>query len=366
VGGPSRAPRVLLACDWFVKYVAGLAGGLDEVGCEVMLLSRDHDQEFGDRAGAMRAFVSSRLGDRVRHLELGGRVSDPRRLGELARARRACRRWGADVVHVQDSLANDVRLGLASGLATRRYALTVHDPVLHPGDRPPPRTTRLARRALRRRAGLVFVHSEELREELLQVGGTSAPIEVVPHGVGQPEPSPLPERDALLFFGRMSHYKGLDVLLDAMPRVWERRPQATLTVAGEGEVPDHPVLADPRVLTRFEHVPEEAIAPLFAAATCLVLPYRQASQSGVGSLAREHGRAVIATRVGGLPELVTPEWGRIVEPEDAGALAGAILELLETPGLAAAMGRAAAESLSESSWRSVAERTVAAYRAHLL
>jgi glycosyltransferase involved in cell wall biosynthesis len=362
----TRPPRVLLACDWFVKYVVGLAGGLAEIGCEVMLLTRDHDTEFGNEPGEMRAFVSAALGERVPHLELGGRVSDPRRLGELARAHRACRRWAPDVVHVQDSLANDVRLALASGLATRRYALTVHDPVPHPGDSRPPATTRLARRLLRRRAGLVFVHSEELRDEMRSVGGTSAPIEVVPHGVGRPDPTSLPEQPALLFFGRMSHYKGLDVLLDAMPRVWERHPEVTLTVAGMGEVTEHPLLSDPRVLTRFEHVPEEAISPLFAAATCLVLPYRQASQSGVGSLAREHGRAVIATRVGGLPELVSADWGRIVAPEDPEALAGAILELLETPGLAEEMGRAAAESLEDSSWRSVAERTVAAYRAHLL
>jgi glycosyltransferase involved in cell wall biosynthesis len=75
---------------------------------------------------------------------------------------------------------------------------------------------------------------------------------------------------------------------------------------------------------------------------------------------------VIATRIGGLPELVGPDWGRLVAPEDPGALAEAILELLETPGLAAEMGRSAADSLGGSDWRSVAERTVAAYRAHLL
>jgi glycosyltransferase involved in cell wall biosynthesis len=364
--GGSRAPRVLLACDWFVKYVVGLASGLAEVGWEPMLLTREHDMEFGGEPGAMRAFVSAALGERVPHLELGGRVSDPRRLGELASARRACRRWAPDVVHVQDSLANDPRLALAAGLLNRRYALTVHDPVPHPGDNRPPASTRLARRLLRRRAALVFVHSEELRAELRGTGGVSAPIEVVPHGVGRATPAPLPERPALLFFGRMSHYKGLDVVLEAMPRVWERHPELTLTVAGEGEVEEHPVLADPRVLTRFEHLPEEAIPPLFAAATCLVLPYRQASQSGVGSLAREHGRAVIATRVGGLPELVGPDWGRLVTPEDPEALAEAILEVLETPGLAAEMGRAAANSLGGSDWRAVAERTVAAYRAQLL
>ncbi|MGB7686417.1 MAG: glycosyltransferase family 4 protein, partial [Solirubrobacterales bacterium] len=268
----ARPPRVLLACDWFVKYTAGLAGGLAGLGCEVTLLTRDHDQEFGEEPGAMRSFLAATLGDGVRHLELGGRVSDPDRLGSVLRLRRTLSKWSADVIHVQDSLANDPRLAIASGIPPHRYALTVHDPVPHPGDAVPPRTTRVARRLLRRRAGLVFVHSAELRDELEAVGGTSAPIEVVPHGVGAPDPAPLPERPALLFFGRISHYKGLDVLLDAMPALWEEDPSLRLTVAGEGTPPDHPLLADPRIETRFEHLPEEALPGLFANATCVVLP----------------------------------------------------------------------------------------------
>lgn len=362
----AQALKVWLACDWFVKYTVGLAGGLTGLGCEVTLLTRDHDQEFGGEPGAMRAFVADQLGDTVRHLELVGRVSDPGQLGTLRRLRRDAARWGADVVHVQDSLANDPRLALASRVPPHRYALTVHDPVPHPGDAVPPRTTRIARRLLRRRAGLVFVHSEELGDELAAVGGTRAPIEVVPHGVGAPDPAPMPSRPALLFFGRMSHYKGLDVLLDAMPRLWQEDPELRLTVAGEGEVADHPLLGDPRIEARFEHIPEEALPGVFADATCVVLPYRQASQSGVGSLAREHGRPVVATRVGGLPELITPDWGRLVDPEDPAALAAAIAEVIRTPGLAESMGRAGAESLGESDWGGVAAKTLAAYREHLL
>jgi glycosyltransferase involved in cell wall biosynthesis len=357
--------RVWLACDWFVKYTAGLAAGLSEVGGEVVLLCRGHDDEFGGETGAARRFVAARAGGRIRQLELPGRVSDPAALRDLGRVRRACTAWAPDVVHVQDSLANDMRLLLGSGVPPRRYALTVHDPVLHPGDEAPVRTTLAMRKLLRRSASLVFVHSEELRSELRQIGGTRCPIEVVPHGVSRSEPEPLPEQQSLLFFGRISHYKGLDVLLDAMPALWLRQPQLTLTVAGEGEVPDHPVLSDPRVRARFEHVSEAEVPGLFAAATCVVLPYRQASQSGVGSLARQFGRPVVATRVGGLPELVGRDWGRLVEPEDPEALATAVLELLETPGLAARMAVAAAGE-ADSDWDSVAASTVAAYRRHLL
>jgi glycosyltransferase involved in cell wall biosynthesis len=361
-----RPLRVWLACDWFVKYTAGLARGLADVGCEVDLLTRDHDQEFGDAPGAMRSFVAATVEGQVDHLELGGRVRSRSGAGRMVRLGRARRRWDPDVVHIQDSVANDMRLALASGVPRGRYAITVHDPVPHPGDSVSPRPIRLLRRQLRRRASLVIVHSQALAEELAETGDVLAPIEVVPHGAGEAAFVPPPP-DSLLFFGRMSYYKGLDVLLDAMTSVWEARPGVRLTVAGEGEIPAHDALDDSRVTVRREHVAEEELPGLFGAASCLVLPYRQASQSGVGSLAMQHGRAVVASAVGGLPELVGPEWGRLVAPENPAALAEAILELLGTPGLAEEMGRnAAAAVAAEIGWKSVAERTVDCYRRHLL
>jgi glycosyltransferase involved in cell wall biosynthesis len=361
----AAAPRVWLACDWFVKYTAGLGRGLAEVGCEVDLLTRDHDQEFGEEPGAMRAFVAAQAGEGVRHLELGGRVRSFAALRETVRLRRLCARWRPDFVHLQDSVANDPRLALASGIPGRRYALTVHDPVTHPGDPVSPPAIRAIKRRLRRGASLLIVHSEALAEELSGTGDARGPVEVLPHGAGEAELIPPPP-DSLLFFGRMSYYKGLDVLLDAMAAIWEARPLTTLTVAGEGEIPAHEALDDPRVTVRQEYLAEDDLPDLFAAATCVVLPYRQASQSGVGSLAMQHGRAVVATRVGGLPELVTDEWGRLVAPEDAAALAGAVLEVTGTPGLAERLGRRAAERVAEEiGWKTVAARTLELYRRYL-
>lgn len=363
----SESPlRVWLACDWFVKYTAGLAHGLAESGCEVAFLTRDHDQEFGDEPGAMGEFVAATTGAAVRHLELGGRVRDLAGLRDTARLARLRGGWAPDVVHIQDSVANDLRLGLASGVVGGRYAITVHDPVPHPGDAISPAPIRVIRRRLRHRAALVIVHSQALAAELAETGDVRAPIEVVPHGAGEAEFVPPPP-NSLLFFGRMSHYKGLDVLFDAMASVWERRPEVRLTVAGEGDVEPHPALSDPRLTLRREYLAEDELPALFEAATCLVLPYRQASQSGVGSLAMQHGRPVVATRVGGLPELVGEDWGRLVEPEDSEALAAAILEVIGTPGLAERMGRRAAEAVTvEIGWRAVAARTLDCYRRHLL
>jgi glycosyltransferase involved in cell wall biosynthesis len=359
-------PRVLLTCEWFVKYTAGLARGLAEAGCDVKLLSRDHDLEFGNEPGAMREFVREAAGPAVEHLELGGRVREVRHLGTMLSLRRRLATWGPDVVHVQDSLTHDLRLAVASGIPGRRYALTVHDPVPHPGDAQPSSLARVRRRRLRRGADLLFVHSAGMAEELRQLGDARGAVEVVPHGFAAVEPAPLPERPAILFFGRISRYKGLDTLLEAMPLVWERRPEVTLTVAGDGPLPEVASLADDRVELRHEHVPEAAVAGLFAAATCVALPYRQASQSGVGAESKKFGRAIVATEVGGLPELVGPDCGRLVPPGDPPALAAALLEVIETPGLAERLGRGAAASAAESDWDAVARMTLSAYRRWLL
>jgi len=362
----SMPPRRLLhVCDFHLKYATGLSTGLAERGADVTLLTRDHDLEFGGEPGAMRRFVARRSAGHVRHEILPGRVRDPAGLRATGRMGRRLRAWAPDAVHFQESVGTDLRLLLAAGVPWRRYALTVHDPAPHPGDQWP-LVRRVGLRVLLRGAGVVFVHSEVLKEVLLASGGTSAPVVVVPHGMDPPQVAPLNGSASLLFFGRIStYYKGLDVLLDAMPRVWARVPEATLTIAGAGEIDDHPVLGDRRIVLRNEHIRDEEVPALFAASTCCVLPYREASQSGVGSRAKSYGRAIVATDVGGLPELVPPDSGRIVPAGDPEALAGALVEVLATPGLAASMSDAAAAWVRSAGWDRVAETTLDAYERHL-
>lgn len=360
-----RPPRVLVATDFLVKYSAGLARGLADGGAPTRLLTRSHDLEFGGRDGEMRAFVAQMLDGRAEHLAVEGRVGELSAVPALARTWAGLRRFRPQVVHLQESIRNDPRLIAVAGALPGRYALTIHDPVLHPGHRSSART-RALRRGLLKGAGLIFVHAETLRQEVIERDRPSCPIVVVPHGVDAPMPSPLPERPSVLFFGRIEPYKGLETLLDAMPSVWRRLPETTLVVAGGGEVRPHAVLGDARATVRNEHVPESEVPGLYGSTTCVALPYLQASQSGVGSLAKQFGRAMVASDVGGLPELVTPDVGRLVAPGDPAALADALLEVLADRRLAEAMGRAAAASVvEESGWPRVGELTLAAYERHL-
>jgi glycosyltransferase involved in cell wall biosynthesis len=362
----SGGPRVLLACEWFVRYTAGLARGLADNGCDVTLLSRDHDFEFGDVPGAMQAYVDHRFGGHGRQIALHGRVRDVRGLRRMAAARRAVGSWDPEFVHIQDSLTHDLRLAVAGGYPWKRFALTVHDPTSHPGDTLPNARILQVRRLLRRQASVIFVHSDSLAAEMHDTGDVRGAVEVIPHPLhGEVAMEPVPAAPSMLFFGRISHYKGLDTLLEALPLVWQELPEATLTVAGHGDLPESPLWDDPRIDLRFEHVPEAAVPALFAAARCVVLPYRQASQSGVGSQALQYGRASVVTEVGGLPEALAPGAGRLVPPEDPAALAAALIEVLRTPGLAEEMGEAAAAAGRASTWERVAATTLDAYRRHL-
>lgn len=138
-------------------------------------------------------------------------------------------------------------------------------------------------------------------------------------------------RPLLLFFGIVRPYKGLDVLLRAMPRI-VRETGAGLVVAGEfysGRdeavrlVADLRLEADVAILDGY--VPHDDVAIHMCAADVVVLPYRSATQSGIVQVAYQFDRPVIVTDVGGLAETVRDgETGLLVPPDDPEALAVAV------------------------------------------
>lgn len=148
----------------------------------------------------------------------------------------------------------------------------------------------------------------------------------------------------LLFFGYVRHYKGLSVLIDAIPFVLQHI-DCTLLVAGEFYDDKRIYLEQIQGLSLGkqvkivdEYIPNEAVHHYFAAADVVILPYISAAQSGIVSLAYSYCKPVIATRVGGLAEQVTgfaegveaEREGFLVPPNDPSALAAAIVKFYET------------------------------------
>ena len=132
----------------------------------------------------------------------------------------------------------------------------------------------------------------------------------------------------LLFFGRIWAYKGLNYLLDAMPLVAESIPQVKLIIAGKGEnltqyFPNGYEQDRYEIINNF--IPPETVNYLFRRSTATVLPYIEASQSGVAALSYGMSTPVIASDVGGLSEIVRDKKdGLLVPPGNVQALATAI------------------------------------------
>lgn len=142
----------------------------------------------------------------------------------------------------------------------------------------------------------------------------------------------------LLFFGFVREYKGVHILIEALPVVRERFPEVYLLVVGEfwddresyeQQVKLLGLETNVRLIDRY--VPNEEVALYFKAADLVVLPYTAATQSGVLQLALGFGVPVVSTRAGGIPEAVVEGDDVIlVRPADPHALARAILAFFQS------------------------------------
>ena len=223
-----------------------------------------------------------------------------------------------------------------------------------------------------RYADHIFVHGTMLAEVLMAQRGVPAiRISIIPMGtpagfaaVDSPPPADPP---TVLFFGRIKAYKGLDVLVQAMPLVVAQAPNARfLVVGGEGDVTPYrqrPEAASAPVTWVNRFVDDHEVADFFRQAAVVVLPYTDGSASSVISLAYGFARPVVATRVASLPDAVVDGvTGLLVPPRDPAALADALSALLRDRERGQRMGQAAhAWAATHLAWDNIAARTVTVY-----
>jgi glycosyltransferase involved in cell wall biosynthesis len=293
-----------------------------------------------------------------------------RQLRGVLRIHRAIRRFRPDVVHLQHA---HLWFGLSLRLLPRHVPLvvTVHDPIPHAGDHESRKTPPWVTRFGYRHATRLIAHGKFVADITSSTHGVErARITVVPHialGDASRQPEITEVANTVLFFGRIWAYKGLDVLIAAQPRIAQAVPGARVVIAGRGEDMAHyrRLMRDPSAFeVRNEYIGDDEAARLFRQASVVVLPYVDASQSGVVALAATYGRPVVATRVGALPEAVEHEHnGLLVPPRDADALADAVVRVLCDDDLRAKMG-ARARELALTAWSpaAVAQQTLNVYR----
>lgn len=369
--------RVLLVDPslFTAPYDAALTQGLLQAGAQPLWAVRP--TRHGDRS-ELPAEHSEAIFYRwlERQAWLGGK---PRALAKglahglgLARLLRRVVELRPDVIHFQwvvlpplDSLAMRLLARLCP------LVLTVHDTVPFNGE-PMSRWQRWGFEQPLRLADQLIVHTQASRERLLALGLPAAKIHVIAHGALPFSQLPSAEaarvRDDGLFrfvlFGELKHYKGLDVLIEALALIpADLRSRMRVIVAGRPRMDLRPLQARLRDLglegaleLRPGRLSELEMANLFEQADSFVFPYRQVDASGVYFLVKSLGKWLIASRV-----------GIFAEDLQEGAQ-GALVPIGDVPALAQAMITALRERRpprpldSGSDWGEIGRKTCELYR----
>lgn len=362
-GSPSASEyrfRVALISHDFGEYIIRLASALAE-HAEVLLAAPEPiiQPHLGKLNHAVRLFSFR-----------NPRLRQPiKQLATIRELFREIREFAPDVIHYQGThFWFDLALPFLG-----RYPLvfTIHDFQPHPGDRLSQKTPLCVEMFARRQADELIVHSRQVRDLVVRgIPGRGDRISIIPHiQIGEePGPSDAQEEENLvLFFGRIWEYKGLEYLIRAEPLISSRVPGVRILIAGQGEdfsryarMMTHPE----RFMVHNEYIPERQASEYFRRASVVALPYIEASQSGVIPFAYSAGKPVVATKVGGLPEMVEHgQTGYLVPPRNTRELADSITRLLLDAPLRHRMGANAKRKIEmECSPRAIAQKTLQAYR----
>ena len=194
---------------------------------------------------------------------------------------------------------------------------TIHDVRYHIGDRASRRIPRWFADQLIKWSDQLFVHGSTLRTAAeSKYPEVKDRLSIVPHIVLKryrdiSSKEGMKRYDTgtvnILFFGRIYPYKGLDVLINSIPLVTKEFPHIRVVIAGEGDNFSiyRRKMVDPQFFeVRNRHIPDREAAQLFIDADIVVLPYVEASQSGVLAIANAFARPVIVTDVGELRRAV--------------------------------------------------------------
>lgn len=235
-------------------------------------------------------------------------------------------------------------------LLGKKIVLTAHNVNTHRRDARDSFLNRSTLKIQYRLSDHIFVHTEKMKRELVEgYGAKESQVSVIPFGINNAVPNTqLTTREAkqrlgfgngektLLFFGRITPYKGLEYLIRAFLQVSARQDGYRLIIAGRPDNCDEQYWSSiceaaregerqGKILFKPGFIPDEDTEVYFKAADVFVLPYREIYQSGVLFLGYSFGLPVLASDVGSLKEeIIEGKTGFVFRPEDTTGLAEAI------------------------------------------
>jgi glycosyltransferase involved in cell wall biosynthesis len=218
--------------------------------------------------------------------------------------------------------------------------------------------------------GDLFLFESAYSEQAFRrkIGDPRGLVRVVHNGVSRAEFEPVaaqPNATDLVFVGELRAVKGIDVLIDAIAILKGGGRRVTATLVGSG--PDRDALrAQVERLGLTADVSFEGAMPArkaFALGRVMVVPSRAESLPYIVLEAAAAGKPLIATRVGGIPEIYGPLSDALLPPQDAEVLARAVAATLDDPGAAAETARRLRERVAENfSVENMVDGVLAGYR----
>lgn len=273
-----------------------------------------------------------------------------------------------DVVHILEPFyINDLLLYKWR----KKMVLTMHDPFPHSGES-------FGRRTFFRNVAFKMITkyvllNERQKGKFMQVYGKQA-NDILTNCIGQFDYLKLfiqnvksKTRHNVLFFGRISPYKGIEYLCEAMTLVRQKIPDATLTIAGGGQFYFDKTRYSSQKWIKIinQYITIKEMSELFNDCDISVCPYIDATQSGVINTSYSLSKPVVATNVGGLPEMVVDgKTGILVPPKNSQILAEAIVELLKDEKKLEMMQEYIENVYyaSSKSWQEIANKYIAFYK----
>lgn len=240
-----------------------------------------------------------------------------------------------DVFHFDTILPRAI--GLYPFIKNKQIVVTEHDPIAHSGEESWKK--QLPRLIFHKKTNAFVFYSKFAESQFIgHYKNNNAPTFVVPFQpfsfIKNYFQQQNNEGNTILFFGRLSYYKGIDILLNAIPLVLEKYPEEKFVIAGKPsfgyEVDNNVINKFPnnfKVITSFLN--NNDLVKLIEESKFVICPYRDATQSGVLMTAFAAKKMVIATNVGSFPEFIINDVNGLLSMPDSKSLAEKIILALD-------------------------------------
>ena len=241
-----------------------------------------------------------------------------------------------------------------------------HDPLPHSGDTGTKILNFFGMQKVYKKSEMIVTHSEIFIEYIEKRYDKKNRVLYVPLGpqsvrnTGVQKINYDPKKINFLFFGRVEDYKGIDILCLAYAKMKDRYNNISLSIVGNGDFSKYATIVEclDDVTIVNEWIPDDMVGDYFLGENIvLVLPYKDATQSGPILIGYQYHVPVIATNVGGLgAQVIEGKTGFLIEPGNVNSLCEAMQKFVENPKLISATKQGIDIYMDEISWTSSAKK----------